>query len=541
MSLEAVVKMEVSECNLKIYKSSISKGSSIGGDEMILLTSYVDFNDIEVEFADIDSRKELKWRKKAEINKSETYNNYSIVVTTPSYREVEVEEMEVGIRLLKPSTGEYSETIRFVYFYKLNDDGYSDQMTYARLKMQYESCVSKMNSLAERTGRGILQLSVSNKLEDLIKTQRYLLSSVNDDGNSPLHLSILHGNLNLLIVFVEVAATIPSQNIINIRNNLGFTALLIAAYLGEVSVVEFLLEANADYTILTRDGMSILHIACKNRNIELLKSIICKLDNNIDNILNLITNDGFTALHLAILSESADIVNELLRLDSLDVNIRDKNYGYTALHYACLKETRCPMVSMLCKNNTGACVSSKGGKVDVNSLSYIDSTPLHVAMANKNYMSVICLVVKGARLDMESKSVVKELVSNCELIEYTKLLQNCIDKVFSNRQSGVSVIGSSENLNSICLEIKQLFDEEVLKRKSVNDVKLDMKNCSINNKKLDCMYYAREDAWMLSILEAKKTIPRVFVEKLLCFERIKSNLLAWSDEASLPHPPCPEP
>lgn len=100
-----------------------------------------------------------------------------------------------------------------------------------------------------------------------------------------------------------------------------------------------------------------------------------------DGLLNVFNRDGFAPIHLAVFSESIDILNELVS-NSKYLNIADKKRGYTALHYAASKTKLVPMVNLLAKNTN----------IDVNVQSFIGTTPLHIALANKNYMSTICLV-----------------------------------------------------------------------------------------------------------------------------------------------------
>jgi nuclear factor of kappa light polypeptide gene enhancer in B-cells 2 len=140
-----------------------------------------------------------------------------------------------------------------------------------QLRNSYENCLSKMNALADRTSKALIKFARTRSIHEFLKTQRFLLSSQDDDGNTPIHLSILYGNLDLLAIFVEVSATISFQNIINIKNNMHFTPLMIACYLGEIDVCEYLLEANADMSITDLYGSNPIHVACKTRNLGLLK------------------------------------------------------------------------------------------------------------------------------------------------------------------------------------------------------------------------------------------------------------------------------
>lgn len=145
-----------------------------------------------------------------------------------------------------------------------NDENYKDK---------YENCISRMNAVVNRTSRALLRFAKDRSLRDFLKTQRYLLGVQDDDndGNTPIHLAILYGNLDLFSVFVDVASTIMGQNIINIRNKNHFTPLMMAAYLGEVEVCEYLIEAKADTKTTDAHGSNIAHIACSTKNVSLLK------------------------------------------------------------------------------------------------------------------------------------------------------------------------------------------------------------------------------------------------------------------------------
>lgn len=154
--------------------------------------------------------------------------------------------------------------------YKADTKSYSE---YSQLKSNYESCIHKMNAVADRTSKALLKLARDRSLRDFFKTQRFLFSAQDEDGNTPIHLAILYGNFDLLAIFTDVTASISFQNIINIKNNNNFTPLMIAAYLGEVEVCEYLLEANADLTITDSFGCNAVHVACKRKDLGLLKVI----------------------------------------------------------------------------------------------------------------------------------------------------------------------------------------------------------------------------------------------------------------------------
>lgn len=258
--------------------------------------------------------------------------------------------------------------------------------TYYKIKEEKEINDRKLNNIAERISKGLLKLAETNSLQDLLRTQRFLLNTQDENGNTPIHLAILHGNSKLLEAFVEVAATISKENIINIRNNKCFTPLMIAAYLGQADVCGFLLENQADLTLSDLYGCNALHVACKYGNLNQVKTIVKHINKNkiYSSVINAVNNDGFAPVHLAVLSESSDIVNELIHCSYINVNIKDKNpnKNFTALHYASIKAKLAPIVNVLCNNK----------EIQIDATSYAGCTPLHLAIVNKNYLITICLV-----------------------------------------------------------------------------------------------------------------------------------------------------
>jgi len=71
--------------------------------------------------------------------------------------------------------------------------------------------------------------------------------------------------------------------------------------------------------------------------------------NNYDDInVNLQNMDGGTALHLASMSGSREVVKMLLRFKNIDINLQNNN-GYTALHMAVLYKNK-DIVKVLLRN-----------------------------------------------------------------------------------------------------------------------------------------------------------------------------------------------
>ncbi|KAF2316468.1 hypothetical protein GH714_041809 [Hevea brasiliensis] len=135
---------------------------------------------------------------------------------------------------------------------------------------------------------------------------------------------------------------IASFDIINSTDHLGNTALHIAAYRGQLSVVEALIAASPSLISLTNNaGETFLHMAVSgfqtpafkrlDRQIELMKQLVCGKFFNVEDIINAKSNDGRTALHTAIIGNvHSDLVQLLMSAHSINVNVHDAD-GMTPL------------------------------------------------------------------------------------------------------------------------------------------------------------------------------------------------------------------
>lgn len=135
---------------------------------------------------------------------------------------------------------------------------------------------------------------------------------------------------------------ITSFDIINSTDNLGNTALHIAAYRGQLSVVEALIVASPSLISSTNNaGETFLHMALSgfqtpafrrlDRQIELMKQLMCGKIFNMEDIINAKNNDGRTALHMAIIGNvHSDLMQLLMCAPSINVNVRDAD-GMTPL------------------------------------------------------------------------------------------------------------------------------------------------------------------------------------------------------------------
>ncbi|KAK9067356.1 hypothetical protein SSX86_014683 [Deinandra increscens subsp. villosa] len=146
-----------------------------------------------------------------------------------------------------------------------------------------------------------------------------------------LHTAAARGHVEV------VKYLISSFEIINSTDKQGNTALHTAAYKGQLSTVEVLIQAhpcsihsrnNAGETFLHKAvaGFQTASFRRLDRQIALMKQLVCVKSFKIEETINARDNEGRTPLHLAISGNlHSDLVELLMIAGSLDVNVRDNN------------------------------------------------------------------------------------------------------------------------------------------------------------------------------------------------------------------------
>uniref|UniRef100_A0AAV2KFX7 E2 ubiquitin-conjugating enzyme n=1 Tax=Knipowitschia caucasica TaxID=637954 RepID=A0AAV2KFX7_KNICA len=107
----------------------------------------------------------------------------------------------------------------------------------------------------------LFQFSVSGNPAFLLAPQRHLLSSQNEDGDSGLHLAVLHSQQEALQSLTQVLSLFSTEKLLNMRNHLYQTPLHLAVLTQQKEAVDTLLLAGADPTLTDRHGNTPLHLA----------------------------------------------------------------------------------------------------------------------------------------------------------------------------------------------------------------------------------------------------------------------------------------
>ena len=266
------------------------------------------------------------------------------------------------------------------------------------------------------------------------------INAVNKEKMTPLHLSIISSNLEiakeLLTAGAELYATDHSgktvlhhavliRNEIKRENAINFifqqenekadperkliqiqdssdndSPLHLAVKYSNNKTIQLLLKESPDLTLCDKHKKSVLHKAIAKGNLEIIQSILDyiikaypKERSDPLHVLNLQDEDGNTALHLAINSSSADILEALLPLNPL-MNLKNISSGQTPLHLA-VSEKPVILNDILVEIN-------KYSKEEKDSYFYaLDNTglpPLHSAIVHNHLQSVRALIDSGVGL-----------------------------------------------------------------------------------------------------------------------------------------------
>ncbi|OCT77448.1 NF-kappa-B inhibitor epsilon [Xenopus laevis] len=191
------------------------------------------------------------------------------------------------------------------------------------------------------------------------------LTFVSEEGDTFLHLTVIHGWTDTALCFISLAPA----DVLSIQNDLYQTGLHLATYLGQLEVVEALVSKGVHLELQDRKGDTALHVACKNQNLACAK-VLLQGPNGPQN-LHLQNWKGLSCLHIATLKGNCSLISLLLE-HGADINDQEGTSGKTPLHLA-VEMLDGPLLTHLLHHHP---------KVD--SLMYNGCTPLHLAVGRKD-------------------------------------------------------------------------------------------------------------------------------------------------------------
>uniref|UniRef100_A0A0N5BBF7 ANK_REP_REGION domain-containing protein n=1 Tax=Strongyloides papillosus TaxID=174720 RepID=A0A0N5BBF7_STREA len=170
----------------------------------------------------------------------------------------------------------------------------------------------------------------SGHLNCLTKYRPEELLIVNDSGQSLLHLSTYIGNFKIVKYLIS---KVPC--LIDYRNELHETPLLIASTLGHINIINTFLDTSHEEALQRvchqdKNGTSCLYASVLKNDNETALFLLKRFGKALASLPN---KNGMLPLHIAALNGNIEFIRICTKYDQNMVNFKD-NYGYTPLMYA---------------------------------------------------------------------------------------------------------------------------------------------------------------------------------------------------------------
>ena len=263
-------------------------------------------------------------------------------------------------------------------------------------------------------------------------------NKVNKEGYTALHLSSFQNNKDILSELLQrgvnvkakskdgdtalhITATLNSKEIafmllnsgadFSLTNSKGNTPLHTAAWFGAKEIAVELIQRGADVVRENNNGNNALHLACMSNCKEIAVALLqCDTENttnasvqvdvsengkringpaSLTAFVDKVNKSGDSPLHIAALSNSQEIVDELIK-HGADINAVNKS-GYTPLHVSCSCNSKSIAVDLL------------KHKADVNVLNKRGNTALHLACMSKSKDIILQLLQHEARVNVSNE------------------------------------------------------------------------------------------------------------------------------------------
>lgn len=256
------------------------------------------------------------------------------------------------------------------------------QITDERLDSSYGSS-SLTSELIDNFGSCHVSEAPAQQTEhrsDPSEEEKNLLTTLTEDGDTILHLSIIHEELHLTQELIDLFP----KDVLDIQNNLYQTPLHLACYLNQPSVVKSLVKKGASLELQDQHGNTALHVACEQGRFDCANdmiSLVCS--KKLTQLFEIQNWRGLTCLHTATLHRQHRLMKLLIK-KGMDLNIQEGTSGKTALHIAVELHDVTAVTLLL----------TKGANVDAAMLN--GCTALHLAVGRQDTAITSHLCQAGA-------------------------------------------------------------------------------------------------------------------------------------------------
>ncbi|KAM4851514.1 nuclear factor NF-kappa-B p100 subunit isoform 2-T2 [Thomomys bottae] len=252
---------------------------------------------------------------------------------------------------------------------------------------------ARLFGLALRSARALLDYGITADARSLLAGQRHLLAAQDENGDTPLHLAIIHGQTSVFEQIVHVIYHAQHLDVVNLTNHLSQTPLHLAVITGQTKVVSFLLQMGADPALLDRHGDSAVHLALRTGAgaPDLLHALLCTRTPTVLQMLHMPDFEGLYPIHLAVRARSPECL-DLLVDNGAEVEATERQGGRTALHLATEMEELGLVTHLVTKLHA-----------NVNARTFAGNTPLHLAAGLGSPTLTRLLLKAGADIHAENE------------------------------------------------------------------------------------------------------------------------------------------
>uniref|UniRef100_A0A673GEB8 Nuclear factor NF-kappa-B p100 subunit-like n=1 Tax=Sinocyclocheilus rhinocerous TaxID=307959 RepID=A0A673GEB8_9TELE len=254
---------------------------------------------------------------------------------------------------------------------------------------------SRATLMAKCSARALLQYCSTGDVRPLLALQRHLCGVQDENGDTPLHLAIIHQQPGVVQQLIQALNNTPQQKFINKLNNLNQAPLHLAVITKQAKLVEMLMKTGADPSLQDQEGRTALHLAAHTGDEAILRSSLkwrLRLHHTCEHAVNIFFTSflGQYPVHLAVKKDGEHCLRLLVEAGAR-INMPEQKSGCTALHLAVrdnLLKLACYLITEL--------------KADVNACTYGGNSPLHFAASQGSPPLCSMLIAAGADKRMEN-------------------------------------------------------------------------------------------------------------------------------------------
>uniref|UniRef100_A0A672SIC4 Nuclear factor NF-kappa-B p100 subunit-like n=1 Tax=Sinocyclocheilus grahami TaxID=75366 RepID=A0A672SIC4_SINGR len=192
---------------------------------------------------------------------------------------------------------------------------------------------SRATLMAKCSARALLQYCSTGDVRPLLALQRHLCGVQDENGDTPLHLAIIHQQPGVVQQLIQALNNTPQQKFINKLNNLNQAPLHLAVITKQAKLVEMLIKTGADPSLQDQEGRTALHLAAHTGDEAILRVILGLLGERHAHLINSADFSGQYPIHLAVKKDGEHCLRLLVEAGAR-INMPEQKSGCTALHLA---------------------------------------------------------------------------------------------------------------------------------------------------------------------------------------------------------------